>query len=76
MQLFTCASRFLLLGLVFALWTAVRTFPLEAARVFVASYFMLPGLRMVFGGVHDPEILLGDLFASLGLTYFWIMRRK
>ena len=48
----------------------------EILLAFVAFYFLLLGLRMIAGFIHDPEILLGDFFASLALTFFWAMRRK
>ena len=41
----------------------------ESFSSFLAFYFLLLGLRMIFGGVHDPEILLGDSFASLARAF-------
>jgi hypothetical protein len=68
----------LLLGVAFAVGPIKGGRPpaVEAVFAFVALYFVLLGLRSMFGGVHDPEVLLGDLFASLGLTFFWAMRNK
>jgi hypothetical protein len=49
----------------------------EALFVFIAFYFVLLGLRMMVGILSgDSSILLGDLFASLALTFFWAMKRK
>lgn len=67
---------FVLLVLAFALGPAFRASLNEAFPSFIAFFFLLLRLRIAFAEFHDPEILLGDLFASLGLTYFWIMRRK
>jgi hypothetical protein len=49
----------------------------EAVFAFIAFYFLLLGLRFMVGSVgNGGGIFLGDLFASLALTYFWSMRRK
>lgn len=46
-------------------------------RVFIVLYVTLFGLAMIFGSVRNDEgIPMGDLFASLGLTFFWSMRKK
>jgi divalent metal cation (Fe/Co/Zn/Cd) transporter len=48
----------------------------EAVLAFVAFYFLLLGLRFMAGSISDSLVLLGDLFASLALTFFWLTRRK
>jgi len=48
----------------------------EAFCVFVACFFLLLGLRLVFGEIHDDNVFVGSLLASLAVTFFWAMRRK
>lgn len=48
----------------------------ETIFAVVAFYFLLLALRFMFGPINDSSVLLGDLFASLALTFFWAMRRK
>jgi hypothetical protein len=46
-------------------------------RVFIVLYVTLFGLGAIFGPARNDEgILVGDLFASLGLTFFWSMRKE
>jgi hypothetical protein len=48
-----------------------------AIPAFIAFFFLLLGLRMIFGpSGPDDNILLGDFLASPALTYFWVVRRK
>jgi hypothetical protein len=49
----------------------------QAVPAFIAFFFLLLGLRVIFAP-SGPEgnILLGDIFASLALTYFWVLRKK
>jgi hypothetical protein len=69
---------FLVFGLAYALRPAegVGRHLGETVSAFVAFFLLLLGLRMTIGSVHDPEIFLGDFFASLALTFFWAMRRR
>lgn len=61
---------------------AVTFYPLlkagNAIRAFVAFYFLLIGLRFMVGsiGQDDNGVFLGALFASLALTFFWVMRKE
>jgi hypothetical protein len=48
----------------------------EAIFAFVSFYFLLFGLLVIVGSVNDPEILLGDLFASSGTGLLSAMRRN
>lgn len=49
----------------------------ETLEAFIAFYFLLLGLRFMVGpNGDDGAIFLGDLFASLALTYFWVTRKK
>jgi hypothetical protein len=49
----------------------------EAVPAFIAFFLLLLGLRMIMPAIGpEGNILLGDLFASLGLTYFWVTRKK
>jgi len=49
----------------------------ESVTAFIAFFFLLLGLRMLMPAFFpEDNILLGDLFASLGLTYFWVTRKK
>ncbi|MGD0990386.1 MAG: hypothetical protein ABR874_21470 [Candidatus Sulfotelmatobacter sp.] len=49
----------------------------ETFLAFIAFYFLILGLRMMAPRTGPDEVvLLGDLFASLGLTFFWAARRR
>jgi hypothetical protein len=49
----------------------------NSLRVFIVLYVTLFGLATLFSPARNDEgILVGDLFASLGLTFFWSMRKK
>jgi predicted Na+-dependent transporter len=71
-----CAVVFLLIGLTFAFGPSRAPVLLDALRAFVAFFFLLLGLRMTFSSIRDPEPLLGAFFASLALTFFWVMVRR
>jgi len=63
--------------LIFAFGPAYRTSLAGIIRAFVAFYFATLGLGIVFGPRGpDDRLLLGTLFAALGLTYFWATRAK
>jgi len=74
------------IGAAFVLLLIVRALPLaptlkahlaESVTAFIAFFFLLLGLRMLMPAFFPQDnILLGDLFASLGLTYFWVTRKK
>jgi hypothetical protein len=52
-------------------------FHANTVRVFIVLYVTLFGLGIIFGPVgNDQRMMIGDLFASLGLTFFWSMRKK
>jgi hypothetical protein len=72
------AIAFLALGISYGLGPARSSKSLtEAIFVFVAFFFLLLGLSIMFaGGSSNANVLLGDLFASLALTFFWVMRKK
>jgi hypothetical protein len=49
----------------------------NSLRVFIVLYVTLFGLAVILSPARNDEwILVGDLFASLGLTFFWSMRKK
>lgn len=48
----------------------------ESVFAFIAFYLLLLGLRMMLSSITHDGVFLGDLFASLALTFFWIVRRK
>ena len=49
----------------------------NSLRVFIVLYVTLFGLGTIFGPVGVEErMTVGDLFASLGLTFFWLMQKK
>jgi hypothetical protein len=51
--------------------------PANTLRVFIVIYVTLFGLAIMFGPARINEaILVSDLFVSLGLTFFWSMRKK
>jgi hypothetical protein len=54
---------------------ASRRLLLTLLAVFVAFYLVLLGLRMMLGEINGGSVLLGDLLASLGLTFFWLKLR-
>jgi accessory gene regulator protein AgrB len=68
----------LVFGLAYALRPAeaVGRHVKETILAFVAFYFLLLGLRFMVGPITDTAVLLGDLFASLALTFFWLTRKK
>jgi len=61
-----------------ATFTPIRGFTprVEAVCVFVACFFLLLGLRMVFGEMYGDGPVIGSLLASLAVTFFWRMWRK
>ena len=67
----------LVIGIVLALRPVEAIPHTETAFAFISFYFLLLGLHFMFGGpAADDGILLGDLFASLALTFFWATRRR
>ncbi len=67
---------------VLALLLIVVGFSLASKRLlptllalFIAFYLVLLGLRMMLGEINDGPVLLGDLLASLGLTFLWLKLR-
>jgi formate hydrogenlyase subunit 3/multisubunit Na+/H+ antiporter MnhD subunit len=54
---------------------ASRRLLLTLLAVFVAFYLVLLGLRMMLGEINGGSVLLGNLLASLGLTFFWLKLR-
>jgi hypothetical protein len=71
---------FLVLVLAFAFGVAfaparARYPRLEAFFAFLAFFFLILGLRLMVGE-PNPLAVVGDLFASLSLTFFWVLRRK
>jgi hypothetical protein len=68
---------FVLLISALAFVPVLRDAPAEAIRAFIAFFFLLLGLRFMLGPAGGEEnVFLGDLFASLALTFFWVMWRK
>jgi hypothetical protein len=67
----------LLLGVGFAVGPVKGGRPplVEAFFAFLAFFFLILGLRLMVGE-PSPLAVVGDLFASLALTFFWVMRRK
>ena len=52
-------------------------FHTNTLRVFIVSYVTLLGLAIIFAPARiDEAILVSDLFVSLGLTFFWSMRKE
>ena len=48
-------------------------------RVFAASFVMLTGLAMMFKSGYDWGMVLGAVFASIGVTFFtlvWLYGRR
>jgi len=68
---------FILTILAVAFVPVLRESPADATRAFIAFFFLLLGLRLMVGSVGgDGNLFLGDFFASLALTFFWLLRRK
>lgn len=67
----------LLIVLALAFGPTLRAHLAETVTAFIAFFFLLFGLRIMMSP-FGPEgsFWLGDLFASLGLTYFWVTRKK
>jgi hypothetical protein len=67
----------LILGVAFAIGPVKGGRPprLEAFFAFLAFFFLILGLRLMIGE-PNPLAVLGDIFASLALTFFWVLRRK
>jgi hypothetical protein len=66
----------LFLGLAFVTRQGEMHKFLDAIFAFIAFFFLLLGLCVMTGRSNDSSILMGDPFASLGLTYFWVAIRK
>ena len=67
----------MVLGIAFAIGhTKESGVRLTAFLVFVAFYFLLLGLRFMIGMNGGDGLFLGDLLASLALTFFWVMRQR
>lgn len=48
-------------------------------RVFAASFVMLMGLALMFKSGYDWQMLLGAVFAGIGVTFFtllWLYGRR
>jgi hypothetical protein len=67
----------LLIVLALAFVPTLRADFAEIVTAFIAFFFLLFGVRVMMSP-FGPEgsFWLGDLFASLGLTYFWVTRKK
>lgn len=67
----------LALGITFALGRTKEVGGrLTAFLVFVAFSFLLLGLRLMISSAADEGLFLGDLLASLAMTFFWVMRQR
>jgi hypothetical protein len=66
----------MLLGINFAIGPTKEDRPMvEAIFTFIAFFFLLLGLKVMFFSFGDLG-LIGDLFASLALTFLWLMLRR
>ena len=65
----------LLILLAFAFSLASKRLLPTLLALFIAFYLVLLGLRMMLGEINDGPVLLGDLLASLGFTFFWLELR-
>ena len=71
------AVALLVLGISFATSPDKSPRPMtDAFFVLVSFFFLLMGLRYLFGGVGNDNPLAGAFIASLALTFFWFKRRK
>jgi hypothetical protein len=71
------AVALLVVGISFALSPGKSPGPMiDAFFVLVSFFFLLMGLRYVFGGVGNDNPLAGAFIASLALTFFWFKRRR
>jgi hypothetical protein len=49
---------------------------METVLAFIGCTFLLLGPRFMIGSINHDMVLLGDPFASLALTYFWIVLKR
>jgi hypothetical protein len=71
------AVALLVVGISFAISSSKNPGPvLEAFLVLASFFFLLMGLRYLFGGFGNENPLAGAFIASLALTFFWFMRRR
>ena len=67
----------LALGITFALGpTKEAGAGLVVFLLFVAFFFLLLGLRLMISSAADEGLFLGDLLASLAMTFFWVTRQR
>lgn len=53
--------------------------PLEILRVFAASFVFFIGIALLMKSGYDWEMVLGAVFAGIGLTFFallWLYGRR
>ena len=53
--------------------------PFEILRVFAAAFVLLIGIAMMIKSGYDWQMVLGAVFAAIGLTFFallWLYGRR
>jgi hypothetical protein len=52
------------------------TIGIESLLFFISVFLTLLGLRVLFVGPSGESMLLGDLLASVGFTFLWLLLRR